>query len=123
VRVRPSQTFHTVSCDDAGYVKSLSHVTDTDVWINGGFFVMRPEVFDYMRPGEELVERPFDRMAAERQLVAYRHDGFWAAMDTFRDKAMFDTMHDRNERPWEVWNASAGGGGHPPWDAVTQRSR
>jgi len=54
--------------------------------------------------GEELVEEPFRRLIAERRLIAYRYDGFWAAMDTFKDKTTFDGMHSRGETPWAVWN-------------------
>ena len=59
--------------------------TNSDLWINGGHFILRPSVFDYMQPGDELVERPFERMIEAGQLITYRHDGFWAPMDTLKD--------------------------------------
>jgi len=65
--------------------------------------VLRADVFDYMKPGEELVEQPFGRLIAERKLWAPRHRGFWAAMDTFKDKINFDRMEARGECPWMVW--------------------
>jgi len=103
VSVRPSQSFHAVHADDDGRVRDIRHVRDTDFRINGGFFVLRREIFKYMREGEELVEEPFQRLIAERRLRAYRYDGFWAAMDTFKDKTTFDAMHARGETPWAVW--------------------
>lgn len=102
--VRPSQTFHTVECDNGGIVKRIGSAHDSGMRINGGFFVLRREVFDYMVPGEELVEEPFQRLIAQNKLTGYQHDGFFGAMDTFRDKRRFDAMHDNDERPWEVWN-------------------
>ena len=76
--------------------------------INGGFFVMRPEIFDYIHEGEELVEQPFARLIEKRLLGAYRHTGFWQAMDTFKDKITLDRMEARGDCPWMVW--SQGGG-------------
>jgi glucose-1-phosphate cytidylyltransferase len=102
--VRPSQSFHTVRVGEQELVERIEHVRATDVWINGGFFALRTEIFQYLRAGEELVERPFERLIAERRLMARRYDGFWASMDTFKDKKMFDDMHERGKRPWEVWN-------------------
>lgn len=104
VTVRPPHSFHSVHCDRQGYVTDIGDAASSDVWINGGFFVMRPSVFDYMRAGEELLERPFMRMASERKLLSHRHEGFWACMDTFKDKKMFDARHESGDRPWEIWN-------------------
>jgi glucose-1-phosphate cytidylyltransferase len=75
--------------------------------VNGGFFIMRQEVFDYMRPGEELVFEPFDRIIGDGRLHGYRHTGFWTSMDTFKDKKRLDDMYARGERPWEVWNSAS----------------
>ena len=71
--------------------------------INAGFFVLRREVFDYMRPGEELVREPFERLIAEHRLLAYPYDGFWRAMDTFKDKLELDRIVAAGDPPWEVW--------------------
>ena len=101
--VRPSQTFHPVSVDAGGHVESIRSVRDAEVWINGGFFVFRREIFDYIRDGEELVEEPFRRLIAERKLVSLRHDGFWACMDTYKEKQLFDDLDARGEVPWQVW--------------------
>ncbi len=103
VSVRPSQSFHAVHSDSDGFVTSIEHVGASDFWINGGFLILRKEIFDYIGPGEELVEEPFRRLIEERKLMAYRYHGFWAAMDTFKDKKKFDSMEESGERPWRVW--------------------
>ena len=101
--VQPSHSFHTVTFEKGGLVKKMQSVRDANWRINGGFMILRQEIFNYMEDGDELVERPFSRLIAGHQLYAYQYDGFWAAMDTFKDKIMFDRMHGRGDRPWEVW--------------------
>jgi glucose-1-phosphate cytidylyltransferase len=73
------------------------------VRINGGFFVFRREIFDYIHEGEDLVLEPFDRLIAERQLLAYPFDGFWRNMDTFKDKQELEEMLLNGKTPWQVW--------------------
>jgi glucose-1-phosphate cytidylyltransferase len=76
---------------------------NSDMRINGGFFCLRREIFDYVEEGDELVERPFQRLIQQNRLYAYRHDGFWKAMDTFKDKITFDRMEAKGECPWTIW--------------------
>ncbi len=102
--VRPSQSFHRVSDDHAGTVTDISPIDDGDFWINGGFFIFRHDIFDYMQEGEELVVEPFQRLIAQQELVTYRNPGFWACMDTFKEKKMFDDMHAAGNMPWAVWD-------------------
>jgi glucose-1-phosphate cytidylyltransferase len=101
--VVPTQSFHLVSVQDGGRVSSIRHVKDVGMRVNGGFFVFRPEIFEWVRPGEELVENPFQRLAAAGKLLAYAHDGFWACMDTFKDKQLLEDLYARGHVPWEVW--------------------
>ena len=108
VSVKPSQSFDLVVTDSAGVVKDIQHVGKSDIWINGGYFVLRREVFRYIHDGEELVYEPFRRLIKEGQLVAYRHDGFFMCMDTFKEKMTIDDMVARGETPWELWK----NGGH-----------
>lgn len=103
VSVRPSQSFHAVRFEGDGTVTDLEEVSQSDYWINAGFFCLKREIFDYMRDGEELVVEPFRRLIAERELFALKHQGFWAAMDTFKDKIMLDRMEARGNCPWMVW--------------------
>ena len=101
--VRPHHTFHVVETDDDGRVHTVRGAADSGVRMNGGFFVLRRAVFDHIHPGEDLVEAPFQRLIAAGELSAYRHDGFWHSMDTFKDKQAFDDLVARGTRPWEVW--------------------
>jgi len=103
VAVRPSQSFHAVKSDAHGVVTAVEPVSEADYWINGGFFCLRRQIFDYMEPGEELVVDPFKRLIAQRRLWSYQHTGYWAAMDTFKDKISFDRMEARDNCPWMVW--------------------
>jgi glucose-1-phosphate cytidylyltransferase len=101
--VAPYASYHLVSVEGDGKVKSIRHVKDCGMRINGGYFVLRPEIFEWMRPGEELVQEPFQRLAAAGKLLSYSYDGFWACMDTFKDKQMLEDLYTRGHVPWEVW--------------------
>lgn len=101
--VPPTQSFHLARVEADGHVTSFAHIKDVGMRINGGFFVFRCEVFDWIKHGEELVEQPFRRLAREGKLIAHPHDGFWACMDTFRDKQMLEDLYARGPVPWEVW--------------------
>lgn len=73
-------------------------------WINGAFFVMEPEIVDYIKDDDTLFERePLEQLAFDGQLMAYRHDGFWACMDTMRDKVMLEQLWKTGEAPWKIW--------------------
>jgi glucose-1-phosphate cytidylyltransferase len=103
VRVRPSLTYHAVTAEPDGLVNGITAVTSTDLRVNGGYFVFRREIFDYMRDGEELVQEPFQRLIDVGQLRAYAYDGFFASMDTFKDKQHLDDLYAKGTAPWEVW--------------------
>lgn len=107
VAVRPSQSLHAIRMDEQGMVQGIESVADSDYWINGGFFCLRQEIFEHIQEGEELVEQPFRRLIEKRQLWTHRHPGFWAAMDTFKDKIALDRMEARGNCPWMVWKGAA----------------
>jgi len=109
VCVRPRQSFHAVTVGDDSLVQNIRSIGGTDLWINGGFFAFKREIFDYLKEGEELVEEPFQRLIGLKQLTAYRYNGFWACMDTFKDKQAFDDMDARGDTPWQVWKSAGGG--------------
>ncbi len=101
--VRPTHSLHVVSVGDGGAVTHIDPMTDSDIWINGGFFLFRQGIFDVIREGEELLFEPFGRLIEQGQLYAYRYTGFWTAMDTFKDKEQLEEMYSGGEAPWEVW--------------------
>src|SRR5690606_390330 len=101
--VEPNGTFHVVESDDSGLVRGFTDVARSGMRINGGFFVLKNEIFDYMRPGDELVEAPFRRLIAEGKLAVYNHDGFWACMDTFKEKQQLEDLYEKGRAPWMLW--------------------
>ena len=102
--VRPSYSLSAVETDEDGVVTGIRYMSDADVRINGGFMILRTDIFDYIGEGEELVEEPFGRLIDEKKLSAYQYDGFWAAMDTFKDKVRFDEMVASGDMPWLIWD-------------------
>ncbi|MBE9068944.1 glucose-1-phosphate cytidylyltransferase [Leptolyngbya cf. ectocarpi LEGE 11479] len=105
--VQPSHSFHVVSLhNEDGIVESIQSVGHSDLWINGGFFVLRKDIFDYISPGEELVLEPFQRLIQQQQLIAYKNPGFWACMDTLKEKMLFDDMYAKGNTPWALWESS-----------------
>jgi glucose-1-phosphate cytidylyltransferase len=90
-----------------GRVLDIQDLKDSGIWINGGFFIFRKEIFNMIREGEELVQEPFHRLIERDELITYRHDGFWISMDTFKDKQRLDDMYARDETPWAVWKSQS----------------
>ncbi len=101
--IRSIQSFHAVHADADGVVNGLGAVSEQQMWLNGGYFAMRQEIFDHIREGEELVEEPFRRLIQQRKLLSVQWDGFWQCMDTFKDKINFDRMAAQGDCPWMVW--------------------
>jgi glucose-1-phosphate cytidylyltransferase len=109
VAVRSKQSFHAVQSQADGLVTNLGLMPEQSMWINGGYFVLRSDIFDYIKEGEELVEQPFLRLIGERKLLTYQWEGFWQCMDTFKDKITFDRMEARGTCPWVIWNKPPNG--------------
>ena len=110
--VRPTgYGFHAVTIDLEGRVTAFQDPAKADLWINGGYFILRHDIFDIVRPGEELVEEPFARLAAAGRLATERYDGFWAPVDTLRDVQHLETYLEAGDPPWAVWKRAATSGG------------
>jgi glucose-1-phosphate cytidylyltransferase len=101
--VQPTSSFDIVYANADGAVNEIRPITRTDIWINGGFFVMRNDIFRYIHPGEELVREPFQRLIDQGSLLAHRYNGFWQCMDTFKDKQHLEELN-QSTAPWKVWN-------------------
>jgi glucose-1-phosphate cytidylyltransferase len=101
--VPTAQSFHGVYADDNGTVTAFGRMRDSEFLINAGYFCFRKEIFDYIEEGDELVEKPFQRLIQAKKLGVFRYFGFWQQMDTFRDKITFDRMEGRGDCPWMVW--------------------
>jgi glucose-1-phosphate cytidylyltransferase len=101
--VKPNLSYHVVEAGADGIVSRIKEITQSGIRINAGFFVLKKDIFKYMRPGDELVIEPFQRLIKERQLAAYEYNGFFASMDTFKDKQNLDNLYEGGAPPWEVW--------------------
>jgi len=107
--VKPNLSYHAVTLGPDGVVTDIQAIADTDFRVNGGFFVLRREIFDHIHDGEELVVQPFQRLIARKQLLAYPYQGFFATMDTFKDKMQLDELYAKGRAPWEVWKSANSG--------------
>jgi glucose-1-phosphate cytidylyltransferase len=105
--VRPSFSMHLVDMRPSGKVNRIRASQEANLWINGGFFIFRNEIFDYIKPGDELVEAPFQRLIEADQLMAFRHEGFWRPMDTLKDKQVLEDLVDKGTMPWLINGALA----------------
>jgi glucose-1-phosphate cytidylyltransferase len=104
--VRPAGRFGALSIEANGRIASFEEKPEGDgAWINGGFFVMEPEVFDYLQDGDQtILERaPLETLAREGRLNAYKHSGFWKAMDTLKDKNDLTALWTQGKAPWALW--------------------
>jgi glucose-1-phosphate cytidylyltransferase len=101
--VRPNSSFHFIRRREDGTVTSIDDCLGADVWINGGYFVLRREIFDYMRSGDELVIEPFQRLITASKLSTLRYEGFWRCVDTFKDLQELERLEAQGHAPWNLW--------------------
>jgi glucose-1-phosphate cytidylyltransferase len=101
--VQPTASFDIVDTAPEGAVTDICPLNRSSIWINGGFFILRQEIFDYIQPGDELVREPFRRLIEKRALLAHKYDGFWQCMDTFKDKQHLEELN-QSSAPWKVWH-------------------
>ncbi len=109
--VRPNLSYHLVSLqpDNGSLVSGLHAINDGTLRVNGGSFIFKKKIFEYIHEKEELVSEPFHRLIDERQLVGYEYDGFWASMDTFKDRQHLENILASGVAPWEVWKTNGNG--------------
>jgi glucose-1-phosphate cytidylyltransferase len=98
-----SSSLDTVQVGADGSVQAIKCMKESDIWVNGGYFVLRKDVFRYLRAGEEFVYEPMRRMIAEDKVRSLRYEGFWQCMDTFKDKQILDELEASGSAPWCVW--------------------
>jgi glucose-1-phosphate cytidylyltransferase len=102
--VRPLSRFGLVDVEDS-LITRFREKPQMDDWVSAGFFVFEPSVFEYLRDGDVMMleDEPLARLAAERELAAYRHDGFWQPMDTYRESLLLNELWEQGAAPWKVW--------------------
>ncbi|WDF54701.1 glucose-1-phosphate cytidylyltransferase [Mucilaginibacter sp. KACC 22063] len=104
--VQPSGRFGALNILDDNSVHSFMEKPKGDgAWINGGYFVCQPQVFDYIKDGDSTIweQAPMEQIANDEQMSAYKHNGFWRPMDTLKDKHDLNTLWDKNQAPWKTW--------------------
>lgn len=102
---QPSGRFGALSLEDGNQVVGFQEKPRGDGhWVNAGFFVLQPEIFDYLADDSTVFERsPLERLAREKQLMTFKHEGFWQPMDTLRDKNLLDELWASGQAPWKIW--------------------
>lgn len=102
---QPSGKFGSIHITDNNIITSFQEKPKGDGgWINGGFFVLNPEIFSHIAGDETIFEKePLEELAAEKQLVAFKHGGFWQPMDTLRDKMYLEALWSKDAAPWKTW--------------------
>ena len=101
--VHPRSNFGILRLDDESAITDFQEKPEIRDWINGGFFVFNRRVFDYLEANSVLEREPLERLARERQLIAYRHTGFWKCMDTYKDNLEFNELWDEGKAAWKLW--------------------
>ncbi len=102
--VRPPARFGALMADGDEAVEFKEKPQIAEGWINGGFFVFEPAVFDYLEGDATILEKdPLERLAKDRQLMVHKHMGFWQCMDTARDVQLLQQLWDRGQAPWKTW--------------------
>jgi glucose-1-phosphate cytidylyltransferase len=103
--VQPGGRFGALDLSNDNQVNGFQEKPKGDgSWINAGFFVFGPEIFDYIAGDSTILERePLERLASDKELVAYKHDNFWQPMDALRDKNHLEDLWKEGKAPWKLW--------------------
>jgi glucose-1-phosphate cytidylyltransferase len=104
IAVKPQDSFHVVDMDDSGRVRGLIPAGDMPYAINGGYFVLRQGIFDYLAEGDDLVMDGCIKAARDGRMRAVFYSGFWAPMDTLKERTYLEDLHRHGTGPWEVWS-------------------
>ena len=102
--VPPQSSHHVVDLDDSGLVTEVMPMRDLRQWENGGYFVLRKEIFDYLGEGDDLVGDAIPKLVKERKVLAYPYRGFWSPADTVKDRAQMEERYAKGSCPWMVWD-------------------
>jgi glucose-1-phosphate cytidylyltransferase len=107
--VPPQSSHHVVDVGEDGLITQVTPVRDLRQWENGGYFLLRPEIFDYLNEGEDLVEDALPRLIAQRRVLAYPYKGYWSPADTVKERAQLEEMYQQGNCPWMVWDPERSG--------------
>ena len=109
--VPPTSSHHVVDVNESGLITHVTPLRDLRQWENGGYFVLRPEIFDFLNEGEDLVEDVIVRLVPQRRVVAYPYKGYWCPADTVKERAQMEELYYRGICPWMVWDPERSGQG------------
>jgi glucose-1-phosphate cytidylyltransferase len=117
--VPPQSSSHMVEIGDDGLISQVTPMRDLRQWENGGYFVLRPEIFDYLSEGEDLVEDALmRRLVPRRRVLAYTYKGYWSPADTVKERARLEALYERGHCPWMIWDPDRSGTAEPTADAL-----
>jgi glucose-1-phosphate cytidylyltransferase len=121
--VPPQSSHHVVDVDDSGLITQVMPVRELRQWENGGYFVLRPEIFDYLHEGEDLLGDAIPRLVQQRKVLAYPYKGYWTPADTVKERAHLEEMYHRGNCPWMVWDPERSGVAGAPETGVAAAVR
>jgi glucose-1-phosphate cytidylyltransferase len=101
--VKPESRFGILKINDSDFVENFSEKPEGDSWVNGGYFVFEPEIFNELSADSILEHEPLENLARNKLLSAFRHHGFWQPMDTYREYNLLNNLWHQNKAPWKVW--------------------
>jgi glucose-1-phosphate cytidylyltransferase len=107
--VPPQSSHHVVDIGDDGLITQVTPMRDLRQWENGGYFLFRPEIFDELIEGEDLVEGALMRLIFRSRVVAYPYKGYWSPADTVKERAQLEEMYQRGDCPWMIWDKERSG--------------
>ncbi|MGA2828278.1 MAG: sugar phosphate nucleotidyltransferase [Streptosporangiaceae bacterium] len=117
--VPPQSSHHVVDIGDDGLITQVTPMQDLRQWENGGYFVLRPEIFDHLHEGEDLVEDALmRRLVPQRRVLAYPYKGYWSPADTVKERAGLEQMYQRGNCPWMIWDPERCGTGTPAYSSA-----
>ena len=118
--VPPQSSHHVVDIADNGLVVQVTPMRDLRHWENGGYFILRPEIFDEPNEGEDLVEDALARLVRRGRVVAYPYKGYWSPADTAKERAQLDELYDKGHCPWMIWDPERSGATPPLGSALAE---
>lgn len=103
--IHPPERFGVLTLSDYYVTEFNEKHTGESSWINGGFFVFEPDLFDYLKDGDSTIleKKPLETLAQQKKLTAFKHTGFWHPMDTLRDKTYLENLWNTKNAPWKIW--------------------
>jgi glucose-1-phosphate cytidylyltransferase len=117
--VPPQSSHHVVEIGDTGLITQVTPMRDLRQWENGGYFLIRPDIFNYLREGEDLVEDALVRLVPQGGVLAYPYKGYWSPADTVKERAQLEDMYHKGNCPWMVWDPERSGV-RPPADGLAE---